>query len=86
MTSDPRSHRRYQKARALILAGNPPCWRCGAPATTADHIVEIALGGDPYATWNMRPACGPCNYGRGARLKAQLARVRKVAATPSRAW
>jgi hypothetical protein len=54
--------RRYREARARLLAGNPPCWWCGKPATTADHVPSIKEAGRPHL--NLVPACAPCNYGR----------------------
>ena len=58
----------YRRARAALLAGGPPCWRCGAPATTADHDPPLATFDDP-AQWRGRlmPACARCNYGRNKR-------------------
>lgn len=37
------------------------CHYCGAPATTADHVVPKIKGG-PGAQWNLVPACQPCNH------------------------
>lgn len=59
---------RYRQARAALLASGPACWKCGAPATTADHDPPVSEVG-PHL--NLRPACGKCNYGDGARLKGQ---------------
>lgn len=52
----------YLRNRALLLAGNPPCYRpdCDQPATTADHIIPIRHGGT-NALSNLRPACRPHN-------------------------
>lgn len=52
----------YQQARKKLLAGNPPCHWCGAPATTADHEPPIHVVGQEHL--NLVPACAPCNYGR----------------------
>lgn len=46
--------------RAELLATNPPCAYCGAPATTADHVVPITLGGS-HELDNLVPACSHCN-------------------------
>ena len=54
----------YKRARAALLAGNPPCWWCGRPATTADH--EPPLHRSPGPHLNLVPACAKCNYGRHA--------------------
>jgi 5-methylcytosine-specific restriction endonuclease McrA len=35
----------YRRNRQTLLADNPPCYRCGKPADTADHIIEVFQGG-----------------------------------------
>lgn len=50
----------YQRNRKALLADDPPCVWCGAPATTADHVN----GDDPTA---LVPACQPCNSRRTTR-------------------
>lgn len=46
------------------------CWMCGCMLTrrtaTADHLVPQSLGGG-HKPENLRPACEPCNGGRGNR-------------------
>lgn len=42
--------------------------RCGAPATTANHIVARALGGTDTLD-NLEAACVPCNLRAGAKLR-----------------
>jgi len=56
----------YQRNRALLLSTNPGCYRCGAPATTADHITPRSQGGG-NGMGNLRPACLHCNSARGGR-------------------
>jgi 5-methylcytosine-specific restriction enzyme A len=56
----------YQRLRAIVLADDPPCYRCGAPASTVDHILPLSLGGTNTLD-NLRPACGRCNFGRAVR-------------------
>ncbi|WP_425271168.1 HNH endonuclease [Micromonospora arborensis] len=57
----------YRRNRAVVLADAPACTLCRRrPATTADHIVPLSKGGTNQLS-NLRPACGPCNYGRGNR-------------------
>nr|WP_255511149.1 HNH endonuclease signature motif containing protein [Micromonospora sp. WP24] len=57
----------YQRNRALVLADGPVCSLCRRrTATTADHILPLSRGGTNDLA-NLRPACGPCNYGRGNR-------------------
>jgi 5-methylcytosine-specific restriction endonuclease McrA len=55
----------YQRNRAIVLAGDPPCRWCGAPADTADHLVPVARGGTNEIA-NLAPACEQCNKRRGA--------------------
>jgi 5-methylcytosine-specific restriction endonuclease McrA len=50
--------------------------RCTGYATTVDHIVPVAEGGEFWAPENLRSACGPCNYGLGARLRNRRSRQR----------
>lgn len=50
----------YHRNRAALLANDPPCVYCGQPATQADHIVPVALGGTHHAA-NLAPACAHCN-------------------------
>lgn len=49
---------------AMVLAQSSVCWICRGPATTADHIQPRSQGGDDSPE-NCRPACLPCNSGRG---------------------
>lgn len=67
----------YQKARARLLASNPPCHWCGAPATTADHLPPIEEVGHPHLS--LVPACGPCNFGHKAKRASRYP-------GPSRDW
>jgi hypothetical protein len=54
--------RRYKK-RARMLYGLPCHW-CGAPATQADHLAPVSLGGRDGP---LVPACAHCNASRGMR-------------------
>ncbi len=66
---DPRNTRRYRKVAKLVLAASDRCWICKRHgANTVDHVVPIALGGNPYDPANMRPAHRKCNSRRGANL------------------
>lgn len=63
----------YERNRALILRGDPPChWCRHRSATTADHVVPYSRGGDDSPS-NLRPACWPCNHARsrGATLSGE---------------
>ena len=54
----------YQKARRELLEGSPVChWCKRAPATEADHLLEVDSGGTH--TDGMVPSCKPCNSRRG---------------------
>lgn len=79
-------------ARTQCLAGADTCMICFKPldmsikgphplAPSADHIIPVSLGGDPYSQDNLRPAHYGCNSARGNRIKGQ-----PVAATTTRAW
>jgi 5-methylcytosine-specific restriction endonuclease McrA len=66
------------RARAARAVGNVPrdvpaiaqqpwCSLCGAADDlTADHVVPLAVGGDPLG--RLRVLCRRCNSGRGARM------------------
>ena len=47
------------------------CWRCGAYATTVDHVVAVVLGGT-HDLSNLRPACARCNSSTGASMGNRL--------------
>lgn len=68
----------YKAARKTLLASNPPCHWCGAPATTADHEPPIAVVGRPHL--QLVPACAKCNYGRQSRP------LKPYQPKPSREW
>lgn len=64
---------RAQWARLLPL----PCWRCGQVINRTDpwdvgHIVDLALGGDPWDPNNQAPEHTGCNRAAGARLGNHL--------------
>ena len=51
------------------------CFYCQVRrATTVDHQQPVVLGGGDVG--NLVPACGPCNYSRGAKLGGALKRAR----------
>ncbi len=80
-----------RQARAAIAAMLPaPCGLCGATvqphhAWQVDHRIPLALGGEPYALDNIRPAHARCNSRAGARLGNRLRRER-IDWGPSREW
>lgn len=60
--------KQYRTNRRLLLATQPRCSvpDCGAPATSADHIIPASKGGTADLA-NLRPMCQPHNSSRGAR-------------------
>jgi hypothetical protein len=93
VTPQRRAGRRWRTLRASILASQPTCAirgpKCTGYATTVDHVVPIALGGDEFDPNNLRPACAACNYGLGAKLtnKRRAGKVPSAAeAERARRW
>ncbi|HEY6416343.1 MAG TPA: hypothetical protein VIX41_08900 [Acidimicrobiales bacterium] len=77
----------YREAKQVLARTPTPCsWGCGRRATTPDHVPALAahrhIPGSGCCV--LVPACGPCNYGRGARLRNRT----RVGARPgaSRRW
>ena len=75
--TDPRSRNRYRQAQQALRAARLPCALCGAdidytakPLTrwsfSADHVVPLREGGDPYSPGNLQPAHYGCNSRKGA--------------------
>lgn len=50
--------------QAVILAANYSCHYCSGLATTVDHRVSLAAGGD-NSRGNLLAACEPCNAAKG---------------------
>jgi 5-methylcytosine-specific restriction endonuclease McrA len=53
------------KAAAARVVRGAACVRCGAPATEADHVVPLSLGGDPGL---MQPLCRACHRAKTASM------------------
>lgn len=53
----------WQARRARVLAEEPLCRLCGAPATEVDHIVPLRHGGT-HDRANLRALCKPCHSRR----------------------
>jgi hypothetical protein len=72
------SSARWQKIRAQVLRDEPVChWCKRRPATEADHLIELARGGDPFERSNLVGACKPCNSARGSAMQAKQNARRK---------
>lgn len=59
--------------------------RCQGQATTADHVVPVALGGVTTLP-NLRATCAPCNQSLGGRIGGRMTMERRLGRTASRAW
>lgn len=75
MTTDShgRSGRPWRRIREQVLRRDPNCMirgpKCTGVSTTVDHVVPLSKA--PHLAHdlnNLRGACGPCNYGGGARI------------------
>ena len=64
-------HRRTALRQRAWAVYDHACWRCGTDLEherwDLDHIHRLADGGDDFDLDNVRPACIPCNRGRGKR-------------------
>lgn len=49
----------WRQRRAKQLREHPTCVKCGAPATVADHIDPIGLGGDWFGP--LQSMCTKCH-------------------------
>lgn len=68
-----RSGRPWRELRARVLVEEPYCMirgpKCTRWSTTVDHVIPLSVRPDlAHVRSNLRGACGPCNYGLGARL------------------
>lgn len=70
-----RDHRQARALTRQVMREEHLCWLCSTPvdktlprnhrmAGTADHIIPIAHGGDPYDRTNVRLAHRTCNSSR----------------------
>lgn len=81
----PYAERRHRSAVAALKAHPVPCWRgCGRMATTVGHVPPLARHEHRAGSGccDLRPECGPCNYGEGARL----VNARRSRLTPGGGW
>jgi 5-methylcytosine-specific restriction endonuclease McrA len=76
----------WRKLRKAVFARyGHACWRCGAYATTIDHVVPVVLGGS-HDPGNLRPACSRCNYSTGATVGNRIRGLRHHQAPPYQPW
>ena len=76
--------RAYRDAARYVRENAPPCYYCGKPSTTVEHLIPVALGGGDQ---DLVGACRPCNVKRGSALGNAIARANKrvrETAAPSR--
>jgi 5-methylcytosine-specific restriction endonuclease McrA len=64
---------RWQRIVAMIVARDHGiCWLCGGTgATSADHVVALADGGDNFPH-NLKAVHPHCNYAKNARRSSKL--------------
>jgi 5-methylcytosine-specific restriction endonuclease McrA len=75
----------WRRLRAATFARyGRACWRCGAYATTVDHVVAVVLGGT-HDLSNLRPCCQHCNSSAGASVGNRLRPRRPLTAAQRRA-
>jgi len=67
---------RWKRLARLTLIEEPNCRICGAPSEVADHIVELADGGAPFARTNTQGLCNRDNVSKGQKA-AQARRQRE---------
>jgi 5-methylcytosine-specific restriction endonuclease McrA len=76
---DPRLSRAYRKARlACLQMAGYVCHYCGQDATTADHVIPIAAGGDPIDQSNLVSSCVSCNSKKGSRGQGAFLRTMRT--------
>lgn len=57
----------HQKLRREILKDKPACaLGCGRPATCADHVKPLSLGGETVRS-NIQALCEPCHRSKSSR-------------------
>jgi hypothetical protein len=61
----------WKKLRLSVLSRDGYiCAYCGLDATTVDHVVAVARGGDMFDRENLVACCSRCNSAKGARSDA----------------
>ena len=74
---------RWKKARAIVLAEEPLCRRCGqfgivTQATVIDHVIEIKDGADPFDRSNLMPLCAGCHNSKTAEVAKKRRRKEQL--------
>ncbi|WP_338049066.1 HNH endonuclease signature motif containing protein [Rhodoplanes elegans] len=65
----------WEQLRASVLAEQPRCAKCGAPAEHVDHIQPVRFRPDlRLVRSNLRPLCERCHNARSARQQAEWRR------------
>lgn len=72
--------RAYQLA--MVTLRGLPCWQCGLPSDTVDHVPPLSSMPEGHWSGMLRPCCGRCNYADGARIR----NGRPLNCPPSRKW
>lgn len=77
---------RYRQARAQVLSASDACMWCGhTGADSADHLIPVSKGGDPYALDNLAPIHGvrgcptclrKCNNEKGDKLPSEWVQLK----------
>lgn len=56
----------WQTIRAIVLAEEPCCRKCGEPSSMVDHITPLRQGGT-HARENLQALCRSCHGKKTAR-------------------
>lgn len=68
-----RNDPRYKRFCRLVIERDARCQQCGSEDDlTADHIVAIANGGDPFDLGNGQCLCRRCNGRKSDRVEVRL--------------
>ena len=74
----------WRTLRAVVLAEEPRCRLCGAPASEVDHILNRAAGGSDNRS-NLRSICQRCHRSKTSAEGGRAARqARRVGGYPER--
>ena len=65
----------WKERRRRQLREHPTCAMCGAPATDADHVENLAAGGDPDG--ELQSLCEPCHRQKTASEGGRAAKAKR---------